>query len=459
MFEQTNKAVFFWLALAVLICYANSLSGVFQFDDYNVIVNNPRVHTWSSWLEGLTLGIRPLLKVSYTINWTMNSGVLGFHITNVLIHMANTFLVYLLTKEFIRTQWQADKLMNAPFCAALLFAVHPIHTEAVTYVCGRSSSLMTFFYLAGMLTYIYGRVQQSKIKIYFFTPLLFIAALSVKETAVTFPFALLLWEYACGGKWQSSLRQLWPSCLVLLVGGLIFILSQSYASQMVRSLEFNSLQGNAATQLDAFTYLLKQWMIPIALNIDTDLKLQRDLSESTQPLIIFAVFFSLIVVCWRRRPWVSFAIAWVMLQLIPLHMLLPRLDIANDRQMYLAGWPIFLMLIIELTLLLKQRIFQFVVIVLLAIHTSLTIFRNRDYASEISLWEDTAKKSPYKARVHNNLGYAYLLAHRNIEARREFLTALKMDPSLYKARYNLYRVDDEIYSSTINPKTSDNSRH
>jgi tetratricopeptide (TPR) repeat protein len=219
------------------------------------------------------------------------------------------------------------------------------------------------------------------------------------------------------------------------------------------------LQGNAATQFDAFTYLLKQWMIPIALNIDTDLKLQRDLSESTQPLIIFAVFFSLIVVCWRRRPWVSFAIAWVMLQLIPLHMLLPRLDIANDRQMYLAGWPIFLMLIIELTLLLKQRIFQFVVIVLLAIHTSLTIFRNRDYASEISLWEDTAKKSPYKARVHNNLGYAYLLAHRNIEARREFLTALKMDPSLYKARYNLYRVDDEIYSSTINPKTSDNSRH
>ena len=161
MRERTNFVILAWLSLAVLVCYANSLFGEFQFDDYNVIVNNPRVHSWSSWLEGLTLGIRPLLKVSYTINWMMNTGVIGFHLTNVLIHLANTFLVYLLAKEFIRPQWQAQKLMNAPFFAALLFAAHPIHTEAVTYICGRSSSLMTFFYLAAMRTYIYGRVQQN----------------------------------------------------------------------------------------------------------------------------------------------------------------------------------------------------------------------------------------------------------------------------------------------------------
>jgi len=449
MQKRTNLVVLGWLTLAVVVCYANSLNGEFQFDDYNVIVNNPRVHAWSSWLEGLTLGIRPLLKVSYTINWTMNTGVIGFHITNVLIHLANSFLVYLLGKEFIQMQWQAEKLKNAAFISALLFSVHPIHTEAVTYICGRSSSLMTFFYLAGILTYISGRVQQSNIKIYHLTPLLFIAALSVKETAVTFPFALLLWEYACGGKWQPSLRQLWPSCLVFLFGGLIFILNQSYASQMLRSLEFNSLQGNTATQLDAFTYLLKQWIIPIALNIDTDLKLQHNLSQSAQPLTVFVILFSLMLVCLRRRPWVSFAIAWVMLQLIPLHLLLPRLDIANDRQMYLAGWPIFLSVVIELILVINQRALQISMILLFIICSSLTILRNRDYVTEISLWEDTLKKSPYKARVHNNLGYAYLLAHRNREARHEFITALKIDPSLYKARYNLYRVDDEISATAI----------
>jgi hypothetical protein len=358
--------------------------------------------------------------------------------------MANSFLVYLLTKEIVQSQWQSDKLLKAPFITALLFAVHPIHTEAVSYICGRSSSLMTLFYLSGLLTYIYGRVQQNNIKIYCLTPLLFIAALTVKETAVTFPFALLLWEFACGKKWKPSIRKLWPSWLVLFLATLIFFFSQSYWTQVERSLVFNSLQGNAATQIDAFVYLLKQWIIPISLNIDTDLKLQRDFSESSQSLIIFVVFFCLMLFCWRRRPWISFTIAWVMLQLIPLHLFLPRLDIANDRQMYLAGWPIFLSLIIELMLALSLRAFRFAVVVILVTYSCLTILRNRDYATEIALWEDTVKKSPHKARVHNNLGYAYLMSHRNIEARREFITALKINPSLYKARYNIYRVDDEL---------------
>jgi hypothetical protein len=452
MRERTNFFALAWLTLAVLVCYANSLNGEFQFDDYNVIVNNPRVHTWSSWLEGLNLGIRPLLKVSYTINWTTNSGVVGFHLTNLLIHLANTFLVYLLSKEFIQVQWSSEKLLNAPILAALLFAVHPIQTEAVSYICGRSASLMTFFYLAGMLIYITGRTRHNLFKIYLVTPVLFIAALSVKETAVTFPFALLLWESACGGKWQRSMRQLWPSFLVLFVSGLIFIFSQSYASQMVRSLEFNSLAGNTATQIEGFIYLLKQWVAPVSLNIDPDLKLQHDLSDSAQPLIFIAVLFSLMMLCWRSRPWVSFAIAWVMLQLIPLHLILPRLDIANDRQMYLAAWPLFLAFVIELTLLLNQRIFRITVVVILATCSTLTVLRNRDYFTEILLWEDTVKKSPYKARVHNNLGYAYLMSHRNIEAKREFLIALKMDPGLYKARYNLYRADgDSLYNFSLIP--------
>jgi Flp pilus assembly protein TadD len=90
-------------------------------------------------------------------------------------------------------------------------------------------------------------------------------------------------------------------------------------------------------------------------------------------------------------------------------------------------------------------------VVILATYSSLTVLRNRDYVTEILLWEDTVKKSPYKARVHNNLGYAYLLSHRNIEARREFLTALKMDPGLYKARYNLYRADAELSDNPIKP--------
>lgn len=440
---ESNTGVLLWLAFAVLLCYANALNADFQFDDYKVIVNNPRVHSWASWMEGLTLGIRPLLKASYTFNWTTGMDVTGFHLTNMLIHLANAYLVYLLAKEFVRQQWQADTLKNAPFLSALLFAVHPIHTEAVTYICGRSTSLMTLFYLAGLLTYVSGRTQQSKIKMYALTPLFFVIALSIKETAVTFPLALLLWELACGGNWQRALKPQWTSWLVLILGALVFLFSDSYLSQMERSARFNSLQGNTATQLYAFAYLLRQWAAPLWLNIDPSLPLQRDFSASLLPLLFFAALCALMLACWRKRPWISFALAWVMLQLIPLHLFLPRIDIANDRQMYLAGWPLFLALAIELTLWLNTRALRLGAAALLLALASLTVLRNMDYANEIALWENTVKQSPDKARVHNNLGYAYLLAHRNIEARREFTTALQLDPEYYKARYNLYLLDDE----------------
>jgi Flp pilus assembly protein TadD len=75
---------------------------------------------------------------------------------------------------------------------------------------------------------------------------------------------------------------------------------------------------------------------------------------------------------------------------------------------------------------------------------SLTLLRNQTYQTEVSLWEDTVKKSPNKARVHNNLGYAYLLAQRHAEARREFLITVELDPDNYKARYNLLRLDEAL---------------
>jgi hypothetical protein len=441
---ETHFSVLLWLMLAVSICYANALTGTFQFDDYSVIVNNPGVHSWAGWAKDLSTGIRPLLKFSYTINWTMGTGVIGFLLTNLLIHLTNAYLVYRLAQAFVQQQWQRDKLRQVPIFVALLFAAHPIYTEAVTYICGRSTSLMALFYLAGMLAYISGRTQQNSTKMYVLTPLLFVIALGIKETAVTFPLALLLWEYACGGKWKRALTPQWPSWLVLILGALIFLFSNSYLAHMERSAQLNSLQGNIANQAAAFSYLMRQWALPLWLNIDPDLPLQNNFSTILLPLVFFLALFVLMVACWRVRPWISFALAWAMLQLIPLHLFLPRIDIANDRQMYLAGWPLSLALCIELRLWTNGPRTQAIAALLLLGLTTLTVLRNQDYASEIRLWEDTVMKSPDKARVHNNLGYAYMLARLNDEARREFTTALQLDPRLYKARYNLFRLDGKI---------------
>lgn len=434
---ETRAPVLLWLSLAVLIGYANSLTGDFQFDDYNVIVNAAQVHTWGGWFTSLGSGIRPLLKFSYTLNWTMGAGVVGFHLMNLLIHVANVFLVYRLAHEFVQQQWQQSHLRTVPLLAALLFAVHPINTEAVTYICGRSASLMTLFYLGAVLSYVRGRTLHNKIYLYLATPLLFVLALGVKETAVTLPLALLVWELSCGGRWQTELKTQWPSWGVLLICVLFFLFSDSYSSQMQRSAELDGLQGNVATQLSAFAYLMRQWALPLWLNIDPDLAWQHDLSGNLMPPLFFVALCAVMLLCWRKRPWISFALAWAIVQLIPLYLLLPRIDIANERQMYLAGWPLMLALVIELKLWMSDRIFGFAVAALLLGLTSLTVLRNQVYANEIGLWEDTALKSPNKARVHNNLGYAYLLAHRDADAQREFSTALRLDPTLNKARNNL----------------------
>lgn len=442
---ESPRAVAAILALALLVCYFNAFFGVFQFDDYNVIVYYPPVHSWQAWVDGLGHGIRPLLKFTYTLDWMLDLGTASFHFTNILIHLANAWLVYRLCGEFVRHQAQHVQLRHAPLFAALLFAVHPVHTEAVTYISGRSTSLMTLLYLGALLAYVTGRAERRNLRLYGVTPLLFLLALSAKETAITFPLALLAWELCCGGTWRAAFKPQWPSWVILLAGVLFFIFDDSYFSQMEHSAQLNTLGGNVATQLMAFAYLLRQLALPLWLNIDPDLPLLHDLSEAVLPPLFFFAICLLILIFRNRRPWISFALAWAIIQLAALYFLLPRVDIANDRQLYLASWPLLFVLAIELTLLpLRLPVLKAAAAMLLLVLAMLTVMRNQAYESEIALWEDTVGKSPMKARVHNNLGYAYRLALRYEDARREYTVALRLDPQLRKARYNLERVEREM---------------
>lgn len=429
---------------AVGVSYANAFWGVFQFDDFNVIVNFPRVHSWSAWWLDLQHGgIRPLLKLSYTFDWTMGLGAAGFHITNVFIHLCNTCLVWLLARRFITHHRELHDQLAVPLLVALLFAVHPVHTEAVTYICGRSIALMTLFYLAGLLAYVEGRAQDNKTCLHVITPLFMLLALGVKETAVTFPLALLLWELYSKGSLRSALRYQWSSWMLALLGAVFFLAHDGYLSLVEISAGLNSLQGNTATQTQAFVYLLRQWLFPLWLNIDPDLRVVHDFAGLLPQVMVLVAVIALMLLTLRRRPWVSFALAWAILQLFPLYLLLPRLDVANDRQLYLVSWPLALAVVAELSLRLTPGISRLGIALLLVALASLTVLRNQDYQSEISLWEATVRHSPNKARVQNNLGYAYWLGGRAEEARVAFTTALQLDPKYYQARYNLLRMDDE----------------
>ena len=137
----------------------------------------------------------------------------------------------------------------------------------------------------------------------------------------------------------------------------------------------------------------------------------------------------------RRRPWLAFGILWFFLQLAPTNSLVPRLDVANDRQVYLACWGLFLALAVQIEV---PRVAATAVCILFA---GASVMRQLDYRDEITLWEASVRSSPWNARAHNNLGYAYYQAGRKPEARREFETALALDSTEKKARANLVLLD------------------
>ncbi len=279
-----------WLGLAVLLCYANALGGVFQFDDYKVIVDNPAVHTWDAWWghngQGL-LGIRPLLKLSYLLSWTTGAGALGFLAMNITLHAVNVWLVYRLSQRVLAWLAPREPWANVPFWTALVFAVHPAQTEAVTYICGRSSALMTLFYLAAMLLYAWAaRKRESHWAFWLGVPVLFLLALFVKETAITLPLALLMLEWLAGTSagciWQRQ-RLLW--CVLLLSVGYV-LFNSAYLAHLQRSAELNSLAGNLASQAVALAYLLRQWALPFWLNIDPELPVLAGLPEAGPLLLL-----------------------------------------------------------------------------------------------------------------------------------------------------------------------------
>jgi protein O-mannosyl-transferase len=429
------------LAVAVLLAYFNALAGVFQFDDYNVIVDNPAVHTLSAWFDSMP-GIRPLLKLSYALNWTIDSGPFGFHLFNVLVHAVNTVLVYRLLRvlrgERVEMQW-------APLVGALLFALHPVHTEAVTYVSGRSISLMALFYLCSILAWMRADRAAHVGAWRALSAGLFGATLLVKETAITLPFALLMLDVlATRHRFTPGqmLRRLSWHWLVLIGGLLVIAASPTYRHLLAVSLSARGTLDNLLTQANAVCYLAAQLILPWRMNVDPELPL---LTTVTPVLILQMTVLIAIVVFglrnMRRRAGLAFAILWFFLHLLPTNSLLPRLDVVNDRQLYLASIGVFYAVGLgaEWSLERVQRKWMTGLAtgaVLLVLGVA-TVQRNQVYESEVAFWEDVLAKSPGKARVANNLGFAYQQAGRLAEATLAYRQAIELDPDYWRARINL----------------------
>ncbi|MBI5419169.1 MAG: tetratricopeptide repeat protein [Deltaproteobacteria bacterium] len=437
------------LVATVSLAYLNAFRGVFQFDDYNVIVDNPAVHSFAAWFSDAPRGIRPFLKFTYTLNRTCGLGLFGFHLFNVGVHAANTVLVYSLSRRFAGQDGDPRPgrfAGTAPLVAALLFALHPVQTEAVTYVSGRSMSLMAFFYLGSLLAYDHGARTSRRLWLQLVSPGLFLLAILTKEVAVTLPPALALWEMSRREgmePWTVIARRQAPHWILLACAMATIAVHPGYRDLLVFGFGARGLWDNLLSQVNGVAYLLSRLVWVHRLNIDPDLPA---LTVWTPLLAVQAVLLlSLLVLgmsALRNAPRLGFGLLWFFLHLLPTNSVVPRLDIANERHLYLAVWGIFLAVGAGAEKLrsAKSSAWRWVRIGMISgmiVLGCFTLMRNDVYRSEAALWEDTAKYSPGKPRVHNNLGYAYQLAGYPEKAVLSYREALRLRPDFRPAQGNL----------------------
>jgi len=420
---------------AVGLAYLFAFRGSFQFDDYQVIVLNPAVRSWSGWRESMP-GIRPLLKLSYVLNWVSGPGIVGFHAVNLLCHAASALCVFALCRRWGDALGLDPRQVPAvALTTALLFALHPAQTEAVTYISGRSVALMALCYLGACLAYRQAASGWRRL----LSPLLFAAALLTKETAWTLPFAILLTEAPRSqASWRDRLWGLRLHWAVLTPAAGAMLTMEGYRRLLLGSLAVRDPWTNLLTQVGGQFYLLTQPFLLLRMNIDPDLAVLTTVSPGLALKAAILLLVMLVgILQLRRRSWLGAGILWAFLHLLPTNSFLPRLDVANDRQLYVALIGPALILAVVLWGRLPRRAAGLATFVLALGLGVATAERNLDYQTEVSLWQATARESPNKARVWNNLGYAYQLSGDIPSARQAYQRALGLDPSHVKARINL----------------------
>jgi tetratricopeptide (TPR) repeat protein len=462
------------IAAATVLVYSNSFDASFHFDDRNNIVQNASIRDLHN--EWPPAGSRYVGYLSFSLNYHFGGlEVFGYHLVNLLIHLGNGLLVFWLTSLTLRTpalrRTEAGRLVHGflPLVAGLLFAVHPLQTQAVTYIVQRFASLATFFYLFSLALYVEARLsleaeRPSKRRATWLYCLSFVAAVAAmrtKEISFTLPVVAVGYELLLFGRGKRIFLLL-PLCATSLLipaglatGGQSFADALSDAGHVAAETQDITRGAYLLTQTRVVLKYLRLLLVPARQNLDPDVPLSQSLAE---PAVLVAVavlltLLALAVFLLRRARRTNRAegilvfsgVAWLFVTLSVESSVIPIRDVMFEHRMYLPSVGALVALGTVLLWVVDRLRWNFPpalqvagVLVITAGPLSVAAYlRNLVWKDDVTLWSDVAVKSPGKARAHGNLGLAYLRRDMTSEAIGQFRAALEISPDYVDALSNL----------------------
>ncbi|MEO8514493.1 MAG: tetratricopeptide repeat protein [Ignavibacteria bacterium] len=424
----SKKALYIILAVVSFAVYANALSNEFVFDDESVVQGDPTITSLSNIPKFFTgeLGFhkvigayfRPVVSTSYAIDyslWQLNP--VGFHLTNILIHIINVLLFFtLLMLMFEKTQSAYKEY--AILIAALIFAVHPIHTEVVAWVSGRTDGLACTFFFAAFIYYLKYSKEPSNKNLALTLVLYFLSLLS-KEMAITLPAVIILYDMVIN---KNDFKELLKKRIVMygsliVLSGLFMLLRWWALSQVVpRQTYFyfydRSTMTAILTMLQTIPLYFRLSIAPYGMLYHYSGYLP-DILNISDYRAIFAIVFLLVmggaaVYFVKRAPYISYAILIFFVTLLPVMNIVPTMNFMADRFLYIPS--MFFSIIIGAVLLryFTQKHYNLIMTLsgaVLILFCYMTVTRNAEWKTNDILFQSAEGRPGTVTYV--NLGNIY----------------------------------------------------
>jgi tetratricopeptide (TPR) repeat protein len=476
------------LILAAVGAYWNSFNVPFLLDDQWAVTENPSIHHLGRVGEVLsppttgTTSARPLLNLTFALNYAWGGlSVRGYHAVNLLIHIcAGLVLLGIVRRTLLLPGlWHRYGEAALPLAAfaALLWTLHPLQTESVTYISQRAESLMGLFYLLTLYGFIRSAVGRGRHTApdYQIPPLggsnsntagfgdpalqqsvgggsklwlgLSVAAcfcgMATKQVMVTAPLLVLLYDRAfVSESFRSALvnRRWYYSSLAATWIWLGFLMHHwSLAEISVGFQERVSWLTYALTELRVVADYLKLtfWPHPLVFDYGSEILMADPLAIAPYALIVVAILLG-VVISWRKSPKAGFLGGCFFLILAPTSTVVPiAAQPMAESRMYLPLAAVVVLVALGCYSLGRRRALFVLGVVVVGLGV-LTVRRNFDYRSTLSIWEDTLAKHPDSSRGHNNLGTVLLgIPGRSADAIAQFEEALRLEPTYVEAHNNL----------------------